>query len=190
MEAWIAASLLFIRIPEEAFLRTVSILSPNYEEFVNNRRERQRKFLTESALFRQPEVSAVGRQLASAAKVVRFAGDEINRASGVCVKVRCVRYIVRVYRHQNAFAIAGTFKDQLAVCHNKDSEIAVTQGFAAGARPGKFPDPFRQFVFLRSVEAGAKRVIAVFLAALSAPLAAIVDARDSGHAEQQGIEEG
>ena len=46
-----------------------------------------------------------------------------------------------------------------------------------------------QVVLDRLLERGAQSVIAVLLFALGAPFAAVVDARNAGHAEQQCIDQ-
>ena len=76
-----------------------------------------------------------------------------------------------------------------AASDHKLLEAAVAERAAFAVRLRHCGDTGGQVVLDRLLERGTQSVIAVLLFALGAPFAAVVDARNAGHAEQQRIDQ-
>ena len=137
-----------------------------------------------------PEKRRAGGQLAAAAEIMRLSGDEVDRAAAFRVEVRGIRLVVDVDRDEHALAVCTPFPDALLVGEDELLEVAVAQSAALTVRLRHRGDGVGQRVPLRRVERGAQRVVALLLVSLRAPFAAVIDARNARHAEEQRVDEG
>ena len=135
-----------------------------------------------------PEERRAGRQLASAAEVVHFSGDEVYCAAAAGIEMRGIGLVVNVDRDEHALAVCTPFPDALPVGEDELLEVAVAQSAAFAVRLRHGGDGVGQLVPLGRVERGPQRVVALLLGALGAPLTAVIDARNARHAEQQRVD--
>ena len=120
---------------------------------------------------------------------MHFSGNEVHSTAAARVKVCVVRLLVDIYGNEHAFAVCLALPDALLVGEHKLLEAAVAERAAFAVRLCHCGDTGGQVVLDRLLERGAQSVIAVLLFALGTPLAAIVDARNAGHAEQQRVDQ-
>ena len=120
---------------------------------------------------------------------MRLAGDEVDRPAALCVKVRGVGLVVNIDRNQHALVLANALPDALLVGQHDLLEVAVAERLTLLVRFGQRGDPVGQLVPHRRLERGAQRVVTLVLFARSAPLAAVIHARDARHAEQQRVDQ-
>ena len=93
-----------------------------------------------------------------------------------------------VDRNQDPLAVGLSFEDKLVVCDDHVAVDPVAESIARPADIDQFRDESGQLIWLRLLEAGAQGIIIIRrLDAFLAPLAAIVDARDARHAEEEPV---
>ena len=121
---------------------------------------------------------------------MRLSGDEVDRAAAFRVEVRGIRLVVDIDRDEHTLAVRTPLPDALPVGEDELTEVAVAQCAALAVRLRHRGDGVGQRVPLRRVERGAQRVVALLLVSLRAPFAAVIDARNARHAEEQRVDEG
>ena len=114
---------------------------------------------------------------------MHFSGNEVHSTAAARVKVCVVRLLVDIYGNEHAFAVCLALPDALLVGEHKLLEATVAKRAAFTVRLRHCGDTGGQVVLDRLLERGAQSVIAVLLFALGAPFAAVVDARNAGHAD-------
>ena len=78
-------------------------------------------------------MAAVRLQRATAAEIVRRAGNHIHSLPAARVKVRVIGVAIRVDGHQNALAVGIALKNQLAGLYQYIAVAAPAQRFAGTA---------------------------------------------------------
>ena len=121
---------------------------------------------------------------------MRLSGDEVDRAAAFRVEVRSIRLVVDIDRDEHTLAVRTPLPDALPVGEDELPEVTVAQCAALTVRLRHRGDGVGQRVPLRRVERGAQRVVALLLVSLRAPFAAVIDARNARHAEEQRVDEG
>ena len=117
-------------------------------------------------------------------------GDEIHRLAAARVKVGGVGRVRGVDGHQDPLRVRPALEDGLVVGEDDVLEVPIAQGHALPVGPGHGGDLVRQGVPLRRVKGGAQGVVPLGLLPQGAPLAAVVQAGDAGHAEGQAVNQG
>ena len=116
-----------------------------------------------------------------------LAGEQVLGHAAPGVKMGGIGRAVRVHRHQDPLPLDGPLKDNLPVGQHHVPVRAIAEGAAAPAGLRHFGDPVRQIAPLRHFHIGPQGVVPVGLAALDAPLAAVVHRRHARHAEEQAV---
>ena len=131
----------------------------------------------------------VRSKFAAAAKVVSFAGNEVIGKSVACVEMRGERLIVGIYRDKHALTLKIALENALLVGKNRYLDVAVAERLSFAVSLCERGDVRGKLVALGLIERGTKSGVAVFFLSLCAPLAAVVNAGNSGHSEEQRVDE-
>lgn len=88
-----------------------------------------------------PEVSAVGGEMATAAKIVNRAGKQVPGPAGISVEMSVERLAVSIDGDQNPISLKGTLKNKLLIGQKQSMIIAITERFAFPVGLGTGSDP-------------------------------------------------
>ena len=153
---------------------------------------RQAEILPKSggfALFAAPDMAAHRFEQASAAEIMRAAGDEIVGEAVAGIEMRGIGLIGGIDRNKDALAVIIALQNALLIGQHRNSQVAVAESLTALVCLSKPCNQRGQFIEFRLVEAGTQCRVAVLFVAVNAPFAAVVYARDTGHPEQQRIDQ-
>ena len=135
-----------------------------------------------------PEGGKEGGQLAAAAKVVDFPGNQVPGAARLGVKVGMIRLRRRVDGHQHPLVLILPLKDELMILLHYRFIAPILQGLTVGKRLGASGNPLGQVILFGLLKAGTQGRVAVLLFPLGAPLAAVIDTGNAGHSEEQAVD--
>lgn len=144
--------------------------------------------VSQSLALTPPKRHAVGRQQAAAAEVVNFPGEQIHPLAAARVKVGGIGLAVSVHRHQHPLALHLPLEDELSVGEQDFLIVPIAQGTAAPPGLCHGGNGIGEAVPLGLVEGGAQGLVPLGLLPQDAPLAAVVDAGDARHAEEQAVQ--
>lgn len=88
-----------------------------------------------------PEVSAVGGEMAAAAKIVNRAGKQVPGPAGISVEMSVERLAVSIDGDQNPISLKRTLKNKLLIGQKQSMIIAITERFAFPVGLGTGSDP-------------------------------------------------
>ena len=128
--------------------------------------------------------------MAAAAEIMGLPGDQVLCQAAAGIEVGNIFLRIGVNSHHDPLMFGLSLKDALFVGQDHTAEPAVIQGFGILFGLCQTADEIGQFVPFRLLHRGTKGGIAVLLVSFHPPLTAIIDAGNTGHAEDHSIDQG